>query len=480
MALTTRKKLLFAGLAWLMCLAPLLILELSLHAGGWTGPREVDDPFLGFSGDQKLFELSPSADQYVIKESRRGYFCPTGFRAIKADNGYRVFVIGGSTVQGRPWETETAFSSWLKLSLQVCLPEKQIEVVNCGGVSYAAYRLRFIVDEVLGYEPDLLIICTGHNEFLEQRTYRVERSVPKPIVFLHQIFSLSRSYRWLRSQVLKVRNESRPKDQLGEKVITKLDYEDGLELFEERVLQRSEVRSHFRFNLRSMLQAAQENQIPTLVLEPVANLKDCFPFKPSDDWQVGDQSDFAHSPQSTLQQILDEVSSNKTAQLNASADLYFFAGQLALQQGQTELAKSLFTRAIDHDICPLRITSALREELRNVIAGVNSSAEPNQQVLYLNLQEMCERISPDRIVGNECLVDHVHPSIATHQQIAKWITEELQKQDWVQRPTGWESTFATRVEIYQSQIDFGYYQRGRERLQSVLKWTRGQAINPIQ
>ena len=47
------------------------------------------------------------------------------------------------------------------------------QVVNCGGVSYASYRLTPILEEVLTYQPDLMIVCTGHNEFLEARSSRI-------------------------------------------------------------------------------------------------------------------------------------------------------------------------------------------------------------------------------------------------------------------------------------------------------------------
>ena len=55
-------------------------------------------------------------------------------------------------------------------------------MINCGGVSYASYRLGPILDEVLGYEPDLIMLYTGHNEFLEARTYPrlIEPAGPAP------------------------------------------------------------------------------------------------------------------------------------------------------------------------------------------------------------------------------------------------------------------------------------------------------------
>ena len=59
-----------------------------------------------------------------------------------------------------------------------CDPARSYQVINCGGVSYASYRLAPLVKEVLHYQPDLVILATGHNEFLEDRTYQALKSRP--------------------------------------------------------------------------------------------------------------------------------------------------------------------------------------------------------------------------------------------------------------------------------------------------------------
>ena len=103
--------------------------------------------------------------------ARQGFFRPESFASHKGSREFRIFCIGESTVQGNPWGIETAFSTWLELSLRAADPSREWQVVNAGGISYASYRLSPIVAEVLQYQPDLLILCVGQNEFLEDRTY---------------------------------------------------------------------------------------------------------------------------------------------------------------------------------------------------------------------------------------------------------------------------------------------------------------------
>ena len=448
-------------------------MEIVLYASGWQesseNANEVRDPFMGFTGQQSLFEKSADSQVYQIRKSRLGYFRPATFLAEKPKNGFRVFVVGGSTVQGRPWETETAFAKWLELGLIACEPKSRIEVINCGGVSYASYRLSLIVDELIEYSPDLIILCTGHNEFLEKRTYRVENNLPGFVVSIHQFLSKSRSYRWVRSNVLGFRNRDRAIPEIGEKVITRLDYENGLDLFTPETLQRESVASHFEFNLQRMVSTAVNRGVRILVLSPPSNLKDCFPFKPHAEWKPEDKSEFRDLNLSELESVPAE---------KRHADFFFFRGLRKLAAGNTGGEQDL-ERAIDEDICPIRMTSRLRQSLATVVES-GQKKFGNDQLMFFDLHKRCKAESNSKIVGSELLVDHVHPSVKTHQKIAGWILELLHQNQLIHKCPDWTQRHEKLVNDHQESLGFGYFQRGQERLKSVLKWSRGRAINPLE
>ena len=54
------------------------------------------------------------------------------------------------------------------------------EVINAGGISYASYRVALVVKELAAYAPDLFVVYSGHNEFLERRTYSDTLDEPEP------------------------------------------------------------------------------------------------------------------------------------------------------------------------------------------------------------------------------------------------------------------------------------------------------------
>src|SRR5690606_6623553 len=131
-----------------------------------------------------LFVANPETGNYEIPEARQVYFRPESFPIRKGLGEYRIFCLGGSTVQGRPYSVETSFTTWLEISLHAADPSRKWNVVNCGGVSYASYRLAPILEEVLRYEPDMIVLCTGHNEFLEDRTYRGVKATSPQVAWL--------------------------------------------------------------------------------------------------------------------------------------------------------------------------------------------------------------------------------------------------------------------------------------------------------
>ncbi|MFQ5734635.1 MAG: SGNH/GDSL hydrolase family protein, partial [Planctomycetaceae bacterium] len=154
-----------------MGLLPFVALELGLRAFDAGRPTEHLDPFFGFGKLHPQFTRHADTGKYVTTKSRQLFFGRQEFAAVKPRNGFRAFCLGGSTVRGRPYTTETAFAKWMQVELAAGDAATQYEIVNCGGLSYASYRLTPILQEVLNDEPNAIVIATGHNEFLEDRTY---------------------------------------------------------------------------------------------------------------------------------------------------------------------------------------------------------------------------------------------------------------------------------------------------------------------
>ena len=241
--------LVFRLAAVLIGLTPFVLAEAVLAILDVGRPTYQDDPFVGFSKVHPLFVPNEDGTRYEIAPSRQKFFRPESFAAQKGTNEFRIFCLGGSTVQGRPFAVETSLSTWLELSLQAADPDREWEVVNCGGVSYASYRLVPILEEVLGYQPDLVILYTGHNEFLEDRTYSHIKYLPGMVARPCQLVCRTRTYTLLHEGHLRLGGrpvqataEGRPI--LGPETDAMLEYQGGLEQYHRDEKWRRDVIEH--------------------------------------------------------------------------------------------------------------------------------------------------------------------------------------------------------------------------------------------
>ena len=164
------KRLVFAICSLALFLA---LVELALFATGVARLDEERDPFAGFSERERIYRLDSGAGVYrTVPRATVHSFHSQQFAAPKPADGFRLFVLGGSSAFGFPWGADVAFPRLLGLALQESLPELHVESINAAAMSYGSHRLRILAHEVLDHDPDAIVIYGGHNEFIERRFYR--------------------------------------------------------------------------------------------------------------------------------------------------------------------------------------------------------------------------------------------------------------------------------------------------------------------
>ncbi len=86
----------------------------------------------------------------------------------KQPGSLRVFTFGGSATAGLGFSPNVTFARQLSRMLARAYPDRPIEVMNLGIVALASRQVKQLVADVIrGYEPDLLVVYSGNNEFLE-------------------------------------------------------------------------------------------------------------------------------------------------------------------------------------------------------------------------------------------------------------------------------------------------------------------------
>lgn len=480
---TTRWKwFAFRGLAIILGLAPFLVLEIALRLADAGKVTDGNDPFIGFSEIHPLFVLNDEADRFEIAKSRLTHFRPDSFAAKKAANEFRIFVLGGSTVQGRPWSIETSFTTWLELSLNAADASRTYEVVNCGGVSYASYRLVPILQEVLRYEPDLIIFCEGNNEFLEDRSYAPLREQPPALVWLEKQAMHLRTYNWFRAGVLTVRGvDTKPQQVLGPEVDARLDWQDGLAEYHRNDQWRADVVQHFEFNLRRIVAICDQAQMPLLLVGPVANLE-WAPFKSEHreglspeqlaefDRLVAEATELAaHDGSAAIGKLQTAAAIDPDY-----ASVHYDLGLTLLEAGRRNEAEQELRKAIELDVCPLRILESLKEITRRVATETDTP--------LVDADDFIAGLSRNGFPDRQWLIDHCHPTIEGHQRIADAIADQLVAQRLVRPGKDWQTKKDQTYRAHLASLSHVYFDRARARLKSEQGWAHGEVkkMKPTQ
>jgi hypothetical protein len=415
--------------------------------------------------------------KFRIPPERMRLFAPAEFSRPKAANTCRVFSLGGSTTQGEPYGPPTAFTAWLGINLRMIDPERNWEMVNCGGLSYASYRVLPILREVLEYDPDLMVIYCGQNEFLEERELSGWRETPTAITRTVSALSKLRIVKWVASvaKPASTPEEAARKTRLKHEVDALLDSRGGLEKYHRNPSLAEAVVASFRWNLQQMVVACQSRKIPLVLVVPTVNLRDCPPFKIEADPKLGDEA--LRLVESIWRQAREDRETPAKTQASMRRILeidpqhcgaHYYLGQQAIAEQDWEKARSHLVAAKDFDVCPLRATTAIQEVVREVAT--------QNQVMLLDADNLFQSKSPQRLVGKPWLIDHIHPGIEGHQLLGEALADLLIKSSWIKprKENGAES----RASLYRdhiSKLGEDYFIRGQQRLEGLLMWTQGRA-----
>ena len=435
-----RKKLLFSVFVTVVFFS---ILEVALTLVGFQSLTSTEDPFVGFSGQIPLFQSATNEQGVSVlttAENKLHWFNKQSFPKSKTPGTLRVFCMGGSTTYGHPYWDPTSFPGWMREVLPSLDPSKRWEVINAGGISYASYRVTALMEELSQYEPDLFVIYSVHNEFLERRTY--QSMFEKSELNLQVSAWLTSTRIWalfdriLHSSRKANRTASVPDrkniELLPAEVDEVLNHTIGPVDYHRDESWRASILKHYESNLRRMILIAKRSGAKIVFITPASNEKDCSPFKSE------------HSPNLTpvdLQKLRDlEESSSLVVGEQTDAKHRIEAWQAAIRIDPTfseyhyrlgrayfdlqryEESQKAFSQSIQDDVCPLRAVSEIREAIERV------AIETHVPIVDFNklLRALCKIQNGHSILGEEYFLDHVHPTIDVNRRLALRTIEVLQ------------------------------------------------------
>lgn len=454
--------------------------ELVLSVFGVNPGLSEEDPLVGFSSRIPLFVegiMPDGSTAMVTARNKTKFFNAQRFPKVKQRRTFRVFCMGGSTTYGRPYNDQTSFCGWLRVMLPVADPSRSWEVINAGGISYASHRVLMLMRELVRYEPDLFIVYSGHNEFLERRTYGAVRDMSGAMQGLRRALGHSRIFAVAKSVIgesdRKTSTAPRQFAELSDEVETLLDDTIGPEAYSRDDELRRRIQLEYRANLSAMVDVARSVGAQVMLVATASNLRDCSPFK----------SEHLASLSKAHRQYF-QVLANRASELGAGgqwsdalsaidqalalddrhAGAHYQRGQALWSLQRYQEARKAFVRAGDEDVCPIRALT----EMRSIVAEVAKK----QRTGLVDFAALADGFAKHGTPGGDLFLDHVHPTIKCNRLLALAIMDAMTEQQIVHPIPQWgEAEIERVVEDVEGRIDQHAHGVALRNLAQVLSWT---------
>lgn len=363
---------------------------------------------------------------YVTSPHFGAYINTQSFLREKPAGLTRIFVVGGSAAYGFPCTDEYGFSGYLRRALDKVAPGR-FEIINAAGMSFGSHRVLDVLKDVVLFEPDVVIIYSGNNEYVEQNVLPEAKAPPAAIEKIRALFNRTDIYRAMRLGLFK----AAPK------------------VFESRIKQDiTDIRSNPQVNRGNI---GRSQQTDTTILanyrKNIAAMKELLV-------QQGVKVIFCTVPvdiggwlpDSGMPRFADETAAARWLELLDLRDEAFTRGDIAqeaeyLRQileitphdpgmlfnygkvlwnlGNYETSYQQLVKAKDLDFRPIRALSPFNEIIHNAVDEQNG----------IYLADLENRIREKYLQGQAIgiFLDYCHLTEAGHKLVAEWLLPALAK-----------------------------------------------------
>jgi len=446
-----------------------VLIELILMAAGVKTLYDRTDPAVGFAGYAPLFikHTEPNGEEiYSTASNKMEWFNMQSFPAKKHENVTRIFCIGGSTTYGRPYDDRTSFCGWLRRFLPAVDPTRNWEVINAGGISYASYRAARLMEELADYEPDLFIVYSGHNEFLESRTYNKLLKVPKFLRSLAVVASRTRLYSLLSDLI------NKGDAVLPTEVTALLDHSVGPDDYHRDDEKRDAILNDYKTSLFHMTNISERAKAKLIFVTPASNIGDFSPFKSEPSYNLSPlEISQVETFKNALTTALDEsdylraetIAKEALAIDDRDPELLYLHAQALRALERIDEARSAFIQSRDEDVCPLRALTPVRKIVTEVAQTKNTG--------FVDFVQIVNEKSPNRIPGSELFLDHVHPTIDGNQLLALAIVQEMLQEEMLSQSATWNEDIIAEISgELKNSLDQKTHAIALRNLSKVLMW----------
>lgn len=423
--------------------------ELVLRASGLAPPARPRDPLLHGGVGERSYELSqlPGGEPaYICRWIRPGY--DFNFQPIplhKAVNETRLFVFGGSSAVGYPYDGRLAFSRFLEVGLAAALPDRLVRVINVAQNAIPTGTCLRIMREMADYAPDIFIVYSGDNEYANDHIYRSVRRASELAGRLRKTAGHLALYRGLERLILPAKMRFYASFVVSDEGVQPPAYSA-----EERRL----IADNYAYVIQAMADFCAERRIRLVLCTCAVNAADWPPYRSTFStsttpaqaeswlqefataWQAFQEGDYDNAL--TRLETLAKIDDTR-------ADLHYLMGRTLAAKQRFAEAWGAFERAVDLDNVCYRARPSHNQLIRQV---AERAAVP-----LVDTVALLRAKSPNGLLGENFFWDHCHPRPDAHAAYALALARTLFAAGWLPRPgADWEDRFSQAVAAWRQSV----------------------------
>jgi len=372
--------------------------------------------------DIKYYSINENFPKKYFSSNIQNYpkFRKSFFKVKKDSNAFRVFVVGGNIANGVPYDESINFSSIFRYFLNDSNREIDWEIIDLSINSINSYGVNDIIKHLPKYQPDLIILNTGYNEFFgtpnfsKNKNYRLEYFYTKSFIFFRKF----RIYQLTEKIVNFFQEQS-----VNKIKYLSADFENDRVDFKSSEYYNK--RKNFLRNLYKIENITDRYHIPVIISNLSANILSIPPFcSKFNDEELTDiklYQDFSnYLNQDDKTRVKDWLQDLKSWEPQ-SAIYYFCQAKLDEKNNNYDLSLENYSKAVQLDQFHFR-------PLKDWNFAIKNFAN-EKEWMFVNIDSVYNDLTSNRIKSENIFIDHIHPNIKGYWLFVKEHFNVMRKND---------------------------------------------------
>ena len=402
--------------------------------------------FASAEGICRILFVTPGASDFIERS-----IIQQKLTKFKPKDEFRIFLYGESTMHGDALYPKSTIDKWILIYLEDLLGKeiaRKVKIYNFARLGANSHFISKSFTETVGYNPDMAVFYTAHNDFVQLDNRRSDFDV-QPLVFGDKEFF----DQWFRSCIKKSAFLSEITRLFIRVKIERHKWQDqhkkddapAIETWEKFYNPEYDAIDHGSYvfktihanwvrNVNKIIHLARRRHIPVVFFEAVCNLKE---YQPNEsvhrlDLTKAELERWEALNKDAEHAFLDKHYEKATEFYEQCLTIdpeyaltYYRLGQCFESLSQFAKANQNYLLANDKDRVPLRAPS----EVNQFYESLRSAAL--ERVTVIPTEKIFEKFSPNGIVDSHLLLDTMHPSIEGQAIASLEIVKAIYKQGLV-------------------------------------------------